>query len=223
FPGTSNDTCPQCRKKLKYDVIDTHTPMKPKYVIAFSLLVILYLAMVGLSVYCTMLMIPGDSMYIWLYIAIIANLSILWPLLIVFIVTVGIDCCCGPRDRTGPGWMGSGCYCSGDCGAGECGGEDCGCGDCGGDCDCCGGGGGGGDECGLGICVFCLFIIVAILIAATGYLVMSLYKYYKSFSLSSKMKIVFKEEGRKLDTLAGRRVARKISKQDPKSRGPQIV
>lgn len=186
FPGNMNDRCCQCREKLKFNVIDKKTPMKHKYVIAFTFLVIFYLTMVGVSIFLTMLMIP-NHLNIYLYIAIVANLSILWPLLLVLILSFGIDGCFGPRDRSSSSWGGDpGCYCSGGCG-------DCG----GGDCDC----GGDGDACAIILCVLALLAILVILIVATVYLFMSLAKFYKSFTLKSKKEINFHHEGRTLYTL----------------------
>ncbi|CAL4090602.1 unnamed protein product [Meganyctiphanes norvegica] len=257
FPaGDSNDKCPQCREKLKYRIIDEKTPMKNRYKLTFTLLILMYLVMVGLSIYVTMLMIPQDSMNVYLYAAVIANLGLLWPLLIVFFFTISSECCFAPRDRSSSlvvtpsesvtpsegvtpsgdvikgetclepvpynapvadHYMDSGCYCSGDCGGGDCnccGNGDCNC--CGvGDCDCCGcedycGSGGsncdgdGGEGCGLVICVICLILIIIVLICASMYLLNSLGKFYKSFAIKSKKDIKFKYEDRPLNTLGPR-------------------
>ncbi|CAL4097003.1 unnamed protein product, partial [Meganyctiphanes norvegica] len=191
FPGNNTENCPQCRQKLKYNILDQDTPMKDKYVIAFWFLLFLYLAMIGLSTYTMVLLIPSSSMNIYMYIALIANLGIMWPLLIVYLVTLGVANTFAPRDRTGDEdycCRDMGCYWSGDCG---------GSGDCG-----CGGSGGGGDGCVIVLVVFCLILVFIILILASIYLVMSLATLYKSFVLKSKKEIVFKHEGRRLNTVA---------------------
>ncbi|CAL4186585.1 unnamed protein product, partial [Meganyctiphanes norvegica] len=77
----------------------------------------------------------------------------------------------------------SGCYCTGGIDFGAC--------------DC-----GDGDDCGIIVFALCVLgIILIVLITASGHLIMSLSKFYKSFSLKSKNEIVFKHEQRQLNTL----------------------
>ncbi|CAL4149614.1 unnamed protein product, partial [Meganyctiphanes norvegica] len=187
FPGSMNDRCCQCREKLKYKIQDRSTPMKHKYIIAFLFLVLVYCGMVGGSAYLTYLMIPVDSMDLWLYVFVVANLSILWPLILIFLVDMGLEVCLGPRDRRRVGSSGGSC-CDGS--GSHCGGCYCsgGCGDC--NCD-------GGDDCVVIVIVCCLIAALIVLIAASVYIIMSLLKYYKCFVLKSKEEIVFEHENRK--------------------------
>ena len=181
FPGIKNDTCCQCREKLEYKVEDIDTPMKHKYVIGFTFLVLVYLVMVVISIFCTTLLIPCGGMNSFVYIGIVANLGAFWPLFLVFVMNFGLECCFGPRNKTNSKTCPDpGCYCSGGCGG----------------CD------GAGDEYGIIlIVIFFMLITLLIIIVSTGYLLMSLVKYYKSFSLMSKKTIIFKHEKRPLNTI----------------------
>ncbi|CAL4062167.1 unnamed protein product, partial [Meganyctiphanes norvegica] len=174
YPGSMNDKCCMCRQKIEYRNPDEDSPLKLKYRILLTAIVMLVLLVASVSFYLHILFIPKADWNIFVYVVALSNLSMFYPLMIIVVIGFFIDYW-SPRGRR----TDSVCYCghedlpslnysqwTGDRGVG------------------------------FAFMTFLCLLLIFVCVALCGiiYISYGILKFYRSFKLKSKKDICFLHE-----------------------------